>query len=99
MKNLYRVAISTQHQATLLAHLFPGDGLEAAAIILCSRSTSSRLLVKYVIPVSHLDCKVRTPDSITWPGAVIEEAIDKADPENLELKKKLDGRPKDKHNP
>ena len=36
-------------------HLFPGDGLEAAALLMCTRTPGPRLrlLVRDVIPVPH----------------------------------------------
>ena len=85
MNKPYRLAISTQHHTQLVDHLFPGDGLEAAAILLCAKSSDCRLLVKEFVPVSHDKCKVRLPDRITWPGSSIEEAIDKAEPEELSI--------------
>ena len=55
MKTSSRLAISKLHHEHLKHHLFPGDGLEAAAILLCSKSSASRLLVKHVrlVPVSY----------------------------------------------
>jgi proteasome lid subunit RPN8/RPN11/16S rRNA G966 N2-methylase RsmD len=85
MKRPYRIAISKHHHDQVAKHLFPGDGLEAAAILLCSRSSANRLLVKYVLPVPHEVCKVRLPDKISWPGSAIESAIDIADAEHLSI--------------
>lgn len=69
----------------LRAHLFPGDGLEASAILLCSRSAPPRirLLVRDLILVPHEACRVRRVDSLTWPGYYIEQALDRAETENL----------------
>jgi proteasome lid subunit RPN8/RPN11 len=66
------------------AHLFPGDGLEAAAILLCSRTPGPRrrLLVREAILVPYPECR-RAPDSLTWPGQYIENAIDRAEHEQL----------------
>jgi hypothetical protein len=66
----------------LRAHLFPGDGKEAAAIMVCTRTPGPRLrlLVKDLIPVPHGECKVRRPDEIYWPGEYLEKAIDIAEP-------------------
>ncbi len=68
-------------------HLFPGDGLEAAAILVCSRSTGSRvrLLAKTVILVPHEECAVREADSLVWPGKYLEDAIDLAETEGLAI--------------
>ena len=50
-------------------HLFPGDGKEAAAILLCSRveRVGLKLLVRDVIQVPHKHC-YRTATYLTWPG-------------------------------
>lgn len=81
----YRLAISKKHHSQLLHHLFPGDGLEAAAIMLCSRTSDSRFLVKYTIQVKYEECKLREPNRISWPGMAIEEAIDQAEHEELSI--------------
>jgi hypothetical protein len=67
-------------------HLFPGDGLEAAAILVCARTPGPRLrlLVRNVVFVPHAAC-ARTETSITWPGDFIEQAIDRAEAEALTL--------------
>lgn len=63
-------------------HLFPKDGLEAAAILSCTRTPGSRrrFLVREVILVPYSACKLRERDAITWPGEYIEQAIDLAEP-------------------
>jgi hypothetical protein len=68
-------------------HLFPGDGLEAAAILLCARTPSLRvrLLAREVVLVPHAACSRREQDGITWPGGCIEQAIDLAEPEGLAI--------------
>lgn len=73
-----------QHER-LRAHLFPGDGLEAAAILLCSRSAAPRirLLVRDMILVPHAACRIRKADSLTWPGHYIEQALERAETEDL----------------
>ncbi|ODT65316.1 MAG: thiamine biosynthesis protein ThiF [Pelagibacterium sp. SCN 63-23] len=78
------VLTANDHQA-LKAHLICGDGKEAAAILLCKRTTGERrrLLVREVIFVPHDACPVRTPVRIVWPGDYIETAIDRAEADNL----------------
>lgn len=69
-------------------HLFPGDGCEAAAILLCTKPSEAlrtRLLVRDAILVPHADCARREPDRINWPGAWIETAIDAAEADDLAL--------------
>jgi hypothetical protein len=68
-------------------HLFPGDGFEAAAILLCSRVPGPRvrLLARDLVLVPHEACKQRQPDYLVWPGAAIEDAIDRAETDDLSL--------------
>ncbi len=80
-----KLAISEAHHAKLREHLFPGDGLEAAAIVLCAQSAAHRYVVNQIILVDHADCSVRLPDRISWPGTAIEEAIDLAEAHALSI--------------
>jgi proteasome lid subunit RPN8/RPN11 len=68
-------------------HLFPGDGLEAAALLVCTRTLGPRLrlLVRDIIPVPHAACINRQRDAITWPGEYLESAIDHAESEGLAI--------------
>ena len=84
-----------EHTLTLTAalhaeaqtHLFPGDGLEAAGLMLCSRAPGkrSRLLAQQFIRVLYSACRKRTPDEIIWPGEYLETAIDAAEPQGLSI--------------
>jgi hypothetical protein len=69
------------HEITeqLRQHLLPGDGLEAAALLLCAQVGKRRkkLLAHEFIAVPHDKC-VRKCDFITWPGEYVEAAIDRA---------------------
>ena len=71
----------------LRAHLFPGDGLEAAAILLCARTPGPRLrlLAREVVLVSYTACGRRERDALSWPGAYLEEALDRAEADELAL--------------
>jgi len=66
---------------TLRAHLFPGDGLEAAAILICGRAglTRSRVCVRDFILVPYDECSERSNVRISWPGHRVEEAMDRAE--------------------
>ncbi len=66
-------------------HLFPGDGCEAATILLCARTPGPRLrlLVREIIPIPYDACAHRGHDAITWPGRFLEEAIDRGEAEGL----------------
>lgn len=79
------LALPASMHAVAREHLFPGDGLEAAAIILCSRTPGPRmkLLGKQLILVPHAECSIRNEDLLSWPGKYIEQAIDEGEAENL----------------
>jgi hypothetical protein len=76
------LALTGRSHDLLRKHLFPGDGLEAAAILVCTRVPGARrrLLVREVLAVPHSECGSRARDSITWPGAWVECAIDVGEP-------------------
>ena len=73
--------------ASLRSHLLPGDGREAAAVLLCARAPGGRvrLLARDIIAVPHGACASRRKDAITWPGEYLEKAIDAAEPEGLAI--------------
>ena len=81
------LALAGASHGSLRRHLFPGDGCEAAAILLCSRGPGSdlRLLVRDVLFVPHEACDYRRPDRIGWPGRFLEAAIEQGESENLNL--------------
>lgn len=81
MKGLHKLVMTETTHGQLRRHLFQGDGLESAAILICSHAgnENQRLCVRKVIEVPTIDCKVRKRNSLTWPGAWIEKAIDEAE--------------------
>lgn len=70
----------TQH-AELKKLLFPGDGYESAAILVCrfTGPAKERLIVSKIMNVPDEMCATRTPKFISWPGQCIEDAIDQAE--------------------
>ncbi|WP_313665927.1 ThiF family adenylyltransferase [Stutzerimonas kunmingensis] len=78
-----RLVLTAEIYTTLREHLFPGDGKEAAAILICTRTPGSvfKLLSKELILVPYEECAVRQPHAITWPGEYLEQAIDHALPQ------------------
>jgi hypothetical protein len=68
-------------------HLYPGDGCEAAAILVCTRVPGSplQLLVQSILLVPHKDCARREPDRLTWPGAWLEKGIEAGENEDKTL--------------
>ncbi len=81
------LAFAGSAHARVLRHLFPPDGLEAAAILVCARTPGPRLrlLVRDVILVPYAACKRRDRDAITWPGEYLEKAIDLGEPTTSSL--------------
>lgn len=81
------LSLTAVHHAQLHTHLFPGDGKEAAAVLVCSRVPGGRLrlLVRDVVLVPHEACGKRTEHSLTWPATFIEQAIDLGERESLSL--------------
>lgn len=81
------LAMAGVTHAVLHRHLFPGDGKEAAAILVCACSPGprDRLVVRQALLVPHDACSNRSPVAITWPGRYIEEAIDIAEVEGLAI--------------
>jgi ThiF family/Prokaryotic homologs of the JAB domain len=71
----------------LAEHLFPGDGLEAAAVLVCTAvpGPRQRFLARDLVLVPHEKCERRAPDLLVWPGECIEQAIDLAEREQLSL--------------
>lgn len=75
------LALSGRHHADIYKHLFPGDGNEAVALLLCGRSRNNRrdsLLVREVIPVPYQDCRIRTPYRVTWSVEAMTFALERA---------------------
>lgn len=77
------LAMSGRDHARLAEHLLPGDGFEAAAILLCAPGSHEGvpLIVRDVLPVAHDQCGSRSRDAITWPGEALAEAQAKAEDE------------------
>lgn len=84
-----RLRISGQHFNYLRQHLFPGDGLEAVAFILCGRRKTESgyiFLAQQVVPVPYEACE-RRADRITWNSETLASLLDEARRRNLSLLK------------
>ena len=80
------LAMTAGSHAVLMDYLFPGDGLEAAAVLICNRGTGRigrRLLVADIICPPYEECR-RRPDEVLWPFAetVSPELITEMDRRN-----------------
>lgn len=75
------LTMTQQLYGMLRQHLFPGDGKEAAAVLVCTRVPGARLrlLVRDVVAVPPEKCSRRDEVSLTWPSEYIEQAIDLAE--------------------
>lgn len=74
----------------LAEHLFPGDGKEAAAVVLCGRRdghTRHILTARRVVPIPHEACAIRTPDRVTWPTDMLPPLLAEAARRNWALLK------------
>jgi hypothetical protein len=75
------LTMTAAQRATLHGHLFPGDGCEAVAILLCARRAGSRvhrLLVRKIVPVPYADCPIRRPDLVRWSTELLPALLEDA---------------------
>lgn len=66
--------LTGEQHALLKSHLYPGDGNEAAAVILCGRRAGDSrhcLTARQMIPVPYDQCSTRTPVRVTWSTDVL----------------------------
>ena len=76
------LSMTEGHFDVLNNFLFPGDGKEAAAILLCGRSVGDRchrLLVREIHFVPYASCTIRAADQLKWPTDAIVDYLDKAE--------------------
>lgn len=84
------LTMAEREQMQLMAHLFPGDGKESAAIGLCALGASVnpvRMLVKEIIPIPTEICTERTPVAIRWPFAWLDPLLSRAAASGLSIVK------------
>ena len=83
-------ALSGDQHAHLSDFLFPGDGNEAVAILLCGRRDGDRrhrMTVREVHGIPYDKCTVRTPRKVSWPTDVIVPILERAAAERLSVVK------------
>lgn len=76
----YALRMTGAQHFLLGSHLFPGDGKEAVALLLCGRRRGESrhiLTVRKVVPVAHDICD-RHADRITWPTSVLDPLLEEA---------------------
>lgn len=76
------LTLTEEQHHELKAHLFPIDGYEASAIVLCGRCAGDRrhrLVAREVHPVPYVQCSERTPSRVTWPTDAIVSMLERAE--------------------
>ena len=76
----YALRMTEAQHNVLRSHLFPGDGNEAVALLLCGRRKGQErhiLSVRKVVKVPHTVCDPR-PDRITWPTGFVDSLLEEA---------------------
>jgi len=84
------LTLQENHHEELQAHLFPGDGKEAVAILLCSKILSHgrlRLLSQRIFFIPYDACHERTQNTVRWPTQCIEDALNIAAEDGLSVVK------------
>jgi len=84
------LSLSGAQHLLLRNHLFPGDGKEAAAIILCGHRAGRsrhRLLAQKIHLIPHNVCLERSPVSIEWPTDLMVPWLEEADRRGLSVVK------------
>jgi hypothetical protein len=85
-----KLRLTQTDHAKLQAHLLPGDGLEAVAVVLCGGRRSDThhcLTVRSVVPIPYNECKVRTPDCVTWSTQRLIPLLEEAERKDLAMLK------------
>jgi molybdopterin/thiamine biosynthesis adenylyltransferase len=85
-----KLRLTQTDHAKLQAHLLPGDELEAVAVVLCGRRRSDThhcLTVRSVVPIPYNECKVRTPDRVTWSTQRLIPLLEEAERQDLAILK------------
>jgi hypothetical protein len=76
----YALRMTDAQHGALRSHLFPGDGNEAVALLLCGRRNGIDrhiLTVKKLVPIPHDQCD-RRPDRVTWPTDFVDPLLGEA---------------------
>ncbi|HER26687.1 MAG TPA: ThiF family adenylyltransferase [Rhodospirillales bacterium] len=84
------LSLSGYQQDHLKSFLFPGDGKEAVALLLCGRRDGDRrhrLVVREIHGIPYDDCSVRTPTLVTWPPNYIAPMLERAAAHHLSVLK------------
>ena len=75
------LSLSGDQHEHLKSFLFPGDGKEAVALLLCGRRAGNRrhrLVVHEIHGIPYDDCSERTATRVTWPPDYVAPMLDRA---------------------
>ena len=84
------LALSGDQHRRLKSHLFPGDGKEAVALLLCNRRAGERrhrLVVRDIHRIPYETCSQRTSTLVTWPPDYVASMLDRSAEEGLSVVK------------
>jgi hypothetical protein len=84
------LTMTAGQRTELHRHLFPDDGCEAVAILLCSRRAgrrAHRLLVRKIELVPYSHCIIRRPDLVKWSTNILPCVLEEADREGWSVVK------------
>ena len=82
------LSLSGDQHEQLRSFLFPADGKEAVALLLCSRRDGDRcqrLVVREVHDIPYDNCSERTATRVTWSPDYIVPMLDRATEENFSV--------------
>jgi proteasome lid subunit RPN8/RPN11 len=82
------LALTGDQHEHLKSFLFPGDGKEAVAILLCGRRDGDRrhrLTVREIHDIPYEECAVRTPTKVTWPPDYTTPILERAAAQSLSV--------------
>lgn len=85
----FALGMTGLQRAQLKAHLFPGDGKEAAAIAICGRRAGAnqhRLVIRKIFFIPHSECN-RTPIEVSWNTDLLIPILREADRYSLSVVK------------
>ncbi len=84
-----KLRLTGRQHAAFMAHLLPGDELEAVALALCGRRRGEDdeiLTVRRVVPVPYEHCE-RTPTRVRWSTDVLRPLVEEAATRSLGILK------------
>lgn len=82
------LSLTTEQHQLLQNFLFPGDGKEAVAILLCGRRAGDRrhrLVVRDIHRIPYEACSERTAERVTWSTELLEPLLERAEADRLSV--------------